>query len=96
VFPKGVRVQDTMALEECRLKPCLICGAKADAHHIRSKKAGGHDLEHNLCPLCRTHHVEIHKLGIFTFANKYEVFKEFLLKHNWELTPQNKWLHAEG
>jgi 5-methylcytosine-specific restriction endonuclease McrA len=96
-FGKPCRIQDTKALEDCKLKPCLItdCPAKADPHHIVSRKAGGHDLEHNLMPLCRGHHTEVHKIGLVTFSDKYEVVKEFLIGHGLELM-MGKWKHSCG
>lgn len=92
LFPKGYRIENTKALEECKLKPCLLCGAMADPHHVKTKKSGGDDVESNLVPLCRKHHSETHNLGVTTFANKHSKFKDWLIANGWELnTFNNKW-----
>lgn len=95
VWPKKYRFQDTKALEDCKLKPCLItdCTAKADPHHIVSRKAGGHDLEWNLMPLCRKHHTEVHKIGLVTFSKKYNEIEKWLLSNDWQLM-MGKWKHG--
>ena len=57
-------------------KPCIVCGkSPSDLHHIKSRGAGGDDSLSNLLPLCRLHHIEIHKIGRKTFALKYKIKK---------------------
>ena len=53
---------------------CTACGSwPVDVHHIKSVGSGGSDHINNLMPLCRTHHIEIHKIGRLTFMEKYEI-----------------------
>lgn len=61
-------------LQTIRAKPCCVCGrdAPSDPHHWKTQGAGGSDELENLLPLCREHHVEIHKIGRQTFYNKHE------------------------
>jgi Putative HNHc nuclease len=86
-----------MALELCKFKPCHICGTtKADPHHVKSKKSGGHDIERNLVPLCRKHHSEVHTIGLVTFADKYERFKDWLVNNGWQFDEfLKKWIYNE-
>ncbi|MGY4765544.1 DUF222 domain-containing protein [Kribbella sp. CWNU-51] len=42
---------------------CVVCGAppvQCDAHHLQSWIDGGATAVHNLCLLCRRHHVDLH------------------------------------
>lgn len=64
---------------------CLICGKNAENHHIKTRGSGGTDDEWNLMPLCRKHHTETHKTGAVTFANKYSIIMEHLVKNGWEI-----------
>ncbi|WP_329475607.1 DUF222 domain-containing protein [Kribbella sp. NBC_01484] len=46
-----------------RDKGCVACGAppvQCDAHHLQSWIDGGATAVHNLCLLCRRHHVDLH------------------------------------
>ena len=46
-----------------RDKGCVVCGAppvQCDAHHLQSWIDGGATAVHNLCLLCRRHHVDLH------------------------------------
>ena len=42
----------------------------SDAHHVTTRGAGGPDAE-NLVPLCRTHHSELHQMGVDSFQLHY-------------------------
>lgn len=60
---KPLRIRSSRYLAHVRGKPCLLCGAGADAHHLQymqpramSKKTG----DQWVVPLCRTHHSELH------------------------------------
>lgn len=51
-------------LQEIRTKPCLICGSRAEAHHIQyaqpralAKKTG----DQWSVPLCHSHHMDLHQ-----------------------------------
>lgn len=75
---------------------CTICGVKADKHHIKTRGSGGKDEKWNLIPLCRTHHVEIHKIGNTKFVEKYTEAFEWFTENNWEIDSfKNKWVHYE-
>lgn len=53
---------------------CCICGYhSAEAHHIRTRGAGGKDNADNYLILCRKHHTEIHTIGRDTFGKKYNL-----------------------
>jgi len=60
-------------LNKIRAMNCFVCMARppSDAHHWRTKGAGGQDHEDNLVPLCRKHHVEFHNKGRKTFFSEY-------------------------
>jgi len=42
----------------------------SDAAHVRSRGAGGADRA-NLVPLCRSHHMEQHRIGTWSFQQRY-------------------------
>ena len=89
---KQHRIVNLKLLKELRKKSCYACGIlPTEIHHVKSKKSGGHDVESNLWPLCRHHHVEVHKIGLNRFVDKYKLV-EWLLKHGWEFSnTTNKW-----
>lgn len=63
---------------------CIISGSpEFDRHHWKSKRSGGPDESWNLMPLARIYHVECHKLGATTFANKYPAVKKWLIDNGW-------------
>jgi hypothetical protein len=57
-------------------KRCLICGKKADLHHV-SQIGAGYSRETKpqlgalVMPLCRVHHTEYHSIGRTAFENRY-------------------------
>ena len=63
-----------------RQQPCIVamlssvggCGGAVEAAHVRSRGAGGDDLN-NTVPLCRQHHGDQHAIGIQTFQATYEI-----------------------
>jgi len=65
---------------------CLIdnneCFGPLDRDHITTRGAGGKD-ENNVWILCRKHHTERHKVGIFYFIKKYNL-KTWLIKNKRE------------
>lgn len=75
---------------------CVVCGSwEFDLHHIRSRGSFGSDGCHNLAPLCRIHHTEIHYIGRNNFAMKYERFKKMLEVKGWYFCPVIlKWQHV--
>lgn len=89
-FPKEKRIKDPGLLQVIRKLPCMSCGIiPSDAHHITTKKAGGHDIPTNLMPLCRVHHVEWHAIGGKDMAKKYPIVKNWLeAAERWDILPK--------
>lgn len=57
-------------------KKCLICGRKADIHHVDAIGMGYNrrtkpQIGAEVLPLCREHHTEIHTIGRTAFCEKY-------------------------
>lgn len=82
---KKKRIKDPKALKAIRELKCVLCGWKADACHIRSKGAGGDDVEDNLISLCRDHHTQQHSQGWSVFIMKNPSMRELLAKKGWRL-----------
>ena len=67
------------AIYACLLqKKCIVCGRKAELHHVDQVGMGGDrtEVEHigrRCLPLCRDHHDEYHRIGATAFADKYHV-----------------------
>lgn len=93
---KKYRIQDTMIMDLRRNEKCVVSGSAPpnDPHHIRSRGAFGDDVAWNVVPLTRELHQEFHKIGIETFANKYDNFKKWLLTNGWTFE-SGKWRHYE-
>ena len=59
-------------------KRCVVCGKKADLHHV-SQIGAGYNRETKpqfgamVMPLCRVHHTEYHTIGETAFSEKYHV-----------------------
>lgn len=62
----------------CRHRVCLVCGKRADIHHVDTVGMGS-NREHTdhtnkrVLPLCRIHHGDYHALGPEKFSNLYHV-----------------------
>lgn len=59
-------------------KKCVICGKRADLHHVKNLGMGMNreEVVHEgmpVLPLCREHHTEIHTIGRDTFMAKYHL-----------------------
>lgn len=59
-------------------KKCVICGRRADLHHVSAVGMGRNrdDIIHEgmeVLPLCRDHHTEIHTIGRSSFLAKYHL-----------------------
>ena len=59
-------------------KKCVICGKRADLHHVISLGMGMNREEvihegMEVLPLCREHHTEVHTIGRDTFLEKYHL-----------------------
>lgn len=81
---KKTRLEDRELLNKYHTKGCLACGAHpSDPCHVRSRGAGGPDVEWNVMPLCRTHHTEQHKKGWEAMASRYPKIYVFFKTHGW-------------
>lgn len=95
-FGKRARVQDTKLMDEVSEMPCVISGAPGpnDPSHVKSRGSFGDDVAYNICPLAHRYHVELHKIGAVTFANKYPAYKKWLLDNGWTFDEfLQKWTH---
>lgn len=57
-------------------KRCAVCGKKAEVHHVDAVGAGRNRKEiihlgMKVLPLCRSHHMDIHRTGKTDFLNRY-------------------------
>ena len=72
---------------------CLLCMNQAERHHIKSRGSGGGDEPDNIMMLCRSHHIEVHKIGRTSFIKKHEL-KECMESKNWQFIPfLDKWIY---
>ncbi|WP_338208289.1 putative HNHc nuclease [Lactiplantibacillus paraxiangfangensis] len=81
-FKKGYellpRDQEYYLFQCCRHRVCMICGNRADIHHVDVIGAGmnrthvDHTKRHVMA-LCRRHHGEIEQIGAPAFSAKYHV-----------------------
>ena len=79
-FPKPRRLVDAAYLDFIRLRPCLIEGAAAQAHHTVPVGAGGSD--YRTLPLCHRHHEELHRIGKTRFETRYRLdITEEVIRH---------------
>ena len=59
-------------------KKCVVCGQKADLHHVDAIQMGNDRTKINhigrrCLPLCRKHHNEIHTIGTTAFLDRYHI-----------------------
>ena len=75
MFAKNKRFRSQKNLQWARERDCEVCGSPPpnDPSHLRSQGAGGDDSKTNLMTLCRTHHIQQHRIGIKTFVKKYNL-----------------------
>lgn len=72
------REQEYYLFQSCRHRVCMICGNRADIHHVDVIGAGlnrthvNHTKRHVMA-LCRIHHSEIEQIGSVAFSAKYHV-----------------------
>lgn len=72
------REQEYYLFQCCRHRVCMICGNRADIHHVDVIGAGlnrthvDHTKRHVMA-LCRVHHSEIEQIGSAAFSAKYHV-----------------------
>lgn len=77
---KPKRIRDPKLLAAYRKKPCTVCGTRnaIDAAHIKSRGAGGDDIESNLLSLCRDHHIQQHAIGWEMMTRRYPELERIL------------------
>jgi hypothetical protein len=59
-----LRLRSQAYLKHIRSKPCLICGAQAEAHHLTHAQPRAMALktgDQYCVPLCHRHHMEMHE-----------------------------------
>lgn len=78
---------------------CEVCGNSAtsfnplDVDHVKTIGSGGKDESCNLMTLCRSHHIEKGRIGLSGMANKYPIYKQWLLSNGWEIEElRGKWV----
>jgi len=70
---KHMPYRDKEYLAFIRALPCLVCGAESEPHHWRKGADGGTGMKPSDCfalPLCHEHHMEAHRVGEATFAER--------------------------
>ena len=78
------RIVNKALLKSYHAMYCLVCGSTpCDPAHVKTIGSGGNDVEYNLVPLCRLHHIEQHKVGWFKMMEKYEVVSGKLRAMKW-------------
>lgn len=72
---KPKRVIDLKLIRRIKAEACRACDAPppSDAHHLRTKGAGGDDSLTNLISLCRGCHQAIHRMGVKTFVERWRL-----------------------
>ena len=78
--PKTKAYRSKKYLDFIRSKPCLVCGRKAEAHHIGIGD-GGVGLKSSdmaTIPLCRFCHTGTHLIGAKTFFAAYDLKKAII------------------
>lgn len=76
-YPKNKRIVNKKLLKD-KKGICQICGkaGPTEKHHfLKTKGAGGDDVEENLIELCRECHVKAHK-GLFSKEKLKKIWRE--------------------
>lgn len=77
-LPKiGVRIRDESVLETARRRErCEVCKrpGSVDAHHVKSRGSGGHDVASNILGICRSCHDLAHR-GLISKAELLEIVR---------------------
>jgi len=86
------RIEDRKLLDTYHSKPCAACGRAggSDPAHIRSRGAGGDDVENNLIALCRPCHTKSHALGWKGFCDLFPRMESVLSGLGWAFDLNNK------
>lgn len=72
------RDEEYMQYLSIKHRKCLICGLRADIHHVdeigmgRDRNHIDHT-QHRLAALCRKHHTEAHQLGLTEFCKRHHL-----------------------
>lgn len=84
---KKIRIKDEKLIARVREQWCSItaCIYPSDACHIKSRGSGGDDVEWNLIPLCRYHHIEQHKRGWLNFSLSFPEIIVELAQRGWAI-----------
>ncbi len=74
----GYTFDEKQTYSMCLKRICVICGSRADIHHVDSIGMGENrkNISHlgkRALPLCRQHHIECHTIGNEAFINKYHL-----------------------
>lgn len=83
-YAKKKITKDPNFLKRIRSLRCMACGAEppSEAHHIKSRGAGGGDDPWNVLPLCPNHHTlsnqSWHVLGKESFLNLYPWIRSYI------------------
>lgn len=84
-------VIDPFFLNEVRKLPCLACSkhGPSEAHHVKSRGAGGRDDYFNVIPLCNQHHTagkdSWHTLGAISFIHRFPWVMSYLVQLGWQV-----------
>ena len=84
-------VIDPFFLNEVRKLPCLCCSKPGpnEAHHVKSRGAGGGDTYFNLISLCTDCHTmgpnAWHKIGSITFLYRFPWVMSYLVQLGWQV-----------
>ena len=82
-FPKQKRIVNEEYKIWIRSLPCFITGRQAEAHHCSKTGHGsmGSKTDDTRCiPLSHEKHTELHQSGAITFAKKYNLNYENIIK----------------
>ena len=83
-YPKPARILDKDYRDWIKSLPCLLClFPYSDPHHVNPKGHGGKGTktdDSRAIPLCNHHHREFHQIGRETFAKKYRIDYEKIIK----------------
>jgi len=92
------RIKNDKLLKSYHKRVCCSCGhiGQVAGHHIKSKGAGGDDIDENLLPLCQHCHILVHNLGLKKFAEHRPGVKEALSIKDWSFCEhREKWVKYE-
>lgn len=94
-------VSDPELLALIRRTACLGCGSippeGVDAHHVKTRGAGGGDEFWNLLALCRSCHREIHTIGMLKMSQRHGAVKAWLDAAGWVyIEALKRWERTDG